>query len=111
MKFHSMSIQNPSIVFLLKNHPVEEEKFRQDLIEGHVGVSESYVVMGNIKFVGFAVLYDDTLRKRLIHYDENGEAYFIVDAFGKDAWVYTVWGDNFCVVTNVIFVESASPPA
>lgn len=98
-------------VFCLGNQiGISENKFRQEKLSPQVGESRSYELLENIKFSAFTVSHDFGLRKHLVHYDGDGNAYIIVDAFDVDANVYVVCCDNYCIIWDINYEDSPAPP-
>lgn len=89
---------------------ISENVFRTEKIVPTVGDSRSYELLETLKFSTFTVSHEFDLRKQLLHYDEQGNAYIIVDAFDVDAKVYVVCCDGYCIILDIIFEDSPAPP-
>lgn len=92
------------------NVGISENEFRQAKVVPVVGDTRSYELLDSLKFAAFAVSHDLALRKWLMHYDEHGDTYIIVDAFDVDAKVYVICDVRQCIILDILFEDSPAPP-
>lgn len=92
------------------NIGISENEFRQKKLVPAVGDTRSYELLNSLKFAAFAASHDLALRKWLMHCDEHGDTYLIVDAFDVDAKVYVICDVRQCIILDIVFEDSPAPP-
>lgn len=106
----SRIISQFSHFFLCDDVAVEEETYRTMKIVPLVGETRSFEVMGNIKFATYTASRNSDLRSYLLHTDEHGNTYVVVDAFTGTINVYVTCADDYCIIWEIATNDSTVPP-